>query len=97
MMEKGDKVKTANQTKKLMFDIGLNSILSDNGIKEAKIEVINKGLTVNEMDSVLSKHFAKITTQHVSFDQRGIQQWSEANGNKTIRNANRGSGIGYKV
>ena len=97
MLEKGDKVKTASETKRIMFDHNLNNLLSDNGIKEAKIEVINKGLTVDEMDSVLSKHFAKITTQHVSFDQRGIQQWSEANGNRTIRNANRGSGIGYRV
>jgi len=97
MMEKGDKVKTADQTKKLMFDNGLNSILSNNGIKEAKIEIINKGLTVDEMDRVMEKHFANIQTNHTSFDNRGIQQWSEKNGNRTIRNANRGSGIGFRV
>ena len=96
-MEKGDKVKTASETKRIMFDAGLNSILSDNGIKEAKIEIVNKGLTVDEMDMVIGKHFANIQTNHTSFDQRGIQQWSEKNGNRTIRNANRGSGIGFKV
>ena len=97
MMEKGDKVKTADQTKRIMFDAGLNSILSDNGIKEAKIEIVNKGLTVDEMDMVIGKHFANIQTNHTSFDQRGIQQWSEKNGNRTIRNSNRGSGIGFRV
>ena len=97
MMEKGDKVKTASETKRIMFDAGLNSILSNNGIKEAKIEIVNKGLTVDEMDMVIGKHFANIQTNHTSFDQRGIQQWSEKNGNRTIRNANRGSGIGFKV
>ena len=97
MMEKGDKVKTASETKRIMFDAGLNSILSNNGIKEAKIEIVNKGLTVDEMDMVIGKHFANIQTNHTSFDQRGIQQWSEKNGNRTIRNANRGSGIGFRV
>lgn len=97
MLDKGDKVKTADQTKKLMFDNGLNSILSDNGIKEAKIEIVNSGITVDEMDMVIGKHFANIQTNHTSFDNRGIQQWSEKNGNRTIRNANRGSGIGFRV
>jgi hypothetical protein len=49
------------------------------------------------MDVVLSKHFSKIQTNHTSFDRKGIMQWSEAQGSKTIRNANRASGIGFKV
>jgi len=97
MMEKGDKVKTASETKRIMFNTGLNNLLTDNGIKEAKIEIINQGLTIDQMDTVLSKHFSNITTQHVSFDKNGIQQWNERNGNRTIRNAARGSGQGFRV
>jgi tape measure domain-containing protein len=97
MMQKGDKVKTASETKNIMFNSDLNNILTDNGIKEAKIEIVNKGLTVDEMDLVLSKHFANITTQHVSFDNNGVRQWSERNGNITTRNESRGSGKGFSV
>jgi len=97
MMSSGDKVITANETKKIMFDSQLNNLLSDNGIKEAKIEIINQGLTIDQMDSVLSKHFSNITTQHVSFDNNGVRQWSERNGNITTRNESRGSGKGFSV
>lgn len=97
MMEKGDKVKTASETQKIMFNSQLNNLLLDNGIKDAKIEIINQGLTIEQMDSVLSKHFANITTQKVTFDNNGIRQWSERNGNITIRNESRGSGQGFSV
>lgn len=97
MMSKGDKVKTASETKKIMFDNELNNIMTNNGIKEAKIEIINKGLTIEQMDSVLAKHFSNIQTNHTSFDKNGIRQWSERNGNITIRNEARGSGQGFSV
>lgn len=55
------------------------------------------GLSREDMDSVMGKHFAKITTQTVTFDKNGFRSWSESNGNKTIRMENRTAGTGFKV
>ena len=49
------------------------------------------------MDAILAKHFGKIQTNTTVFDKKGIMQFSEMNGNKTIRNANRASGKGFSV
>jgi hypothetical protein len=95
-MSKGDKVYTARQTK-MMFDNGLNNVLNDNGINSSGLVVVNQGATASEIDAVMAKHFANIQTNHTSFDKNGIQHWSEKNNNRTIRNANRGSGVGYNV
>ena len=97
MLDKGDKVKTADQTKKLMFDAGLNSILSDNGIKEAKIEIINKGLTVSEMREVMMETLGVRSTQNINFDKNGFSTYISKNGNITRRNEDRGSGIGITL
>ena len=57
----------------------------------------SKGFTAEQMDAILAKHFGKIQTNTTVFDKKGIMQFSEMNGNKTIRNANRASGLGFKI
>ena len=57
----------------------------------------SKGFTAEQMDAILAKHFSKIQTNTTVFDKKGIMQFSEMNGNKTIRNANRATGLGFKV
>ena len=96
-MEAGDKVYTAEQSKMLLFNDDLNYMLKSSGVSlNAKINQTN-GMTAQEMDYVIGKHFAKIQTNHTSFDKNGIRQWSEPNGNKTIINNARGEGKGFSV
>ena len=57
----------------------------------------SKGFTAEQMDMIMAKHFSKIQTNTTVFDKKGIMQFSEMNGNKTIRNANRATGLGFKV
>jgi hypothetical protein len=57
----------------------------------------SNGFTAEQMDAILAKHFGKIQTNTTVFDKKGIMQFSEMNGNKTIRNANRATGLGFKV
>ena len=57
----------------------------------------SKGFTAEQMDAILAKHFGKIQTNTTVFDKKGIMQFSEMNGNKTIRNANRATGRGFSV
>lgn len=97
MMEAGDKVYTAEQSKMLLFNDDLNYMLKSSGVSlNAKINQTN-GMTAQEMDYVIGKHFAKIQTNHTSFDKNGIRQWSERNGNKTIINNARGEGKGFSI
>mgnify|MGYP000863724519 CR=1 FL=1 len=97
MMEAGDKVYTAEQSKMLLFNDDLNYMLKSSGVSlNAKINQTN-GMTAQEMDYVIGKHFAKIQTNHTSFDKNGIRQWAERNGNKTIINNARGEGKGFSV
>jgi tape measure domain-containing protein len=97
MMEAGDKVYTAEQSKMLLFNDDLNYMLKSSGVSlNAKINQTN-GMTAQEMDYVIGKHFAKIQTNHTSFDKNGIRQWSERNGNKTIINNAIGEGKGFRV
>ena len=57
----------------------------------------SKGFTAEQMDAILAKHFGKIQTNTTVFDKKGIMQWSEIQGNKTIRNANRATGLGFRI
>ena len=57
----------------------------------------SKGFTAEQMDAILAKHFGKIQTNTTVFDKKGIMQWTESRGTKTIRNANRATGLGFKV
>lgn len=97
MMEQGDKVYTASETKKLLFNDDLNNMLNSKGISMNMTVNKNNGMTSQEMDIIMSKHFSKIQTNNTVFDKNGIRQWSEKNGNRTIQNANRVSRTGFKV
>jgi len=96
MMEQGDKVYTASETKQMLFNDDLNYMLNSKGISMPKIQN-NNGMTAPEMDYIIGKHFAKIQTNNTTFDKNGFSSWSEKNGNRTKQNANRVSGIGFKV
>jgi hypothetical protein len=75
----------------------LSMMLNEKGISMSKNYNSSNGMTANEMDLILSKHFSKIQTNHTTFDKNGFRNWSEKNGNRTINSNNRGAGIGYKV
>jgi len=75
----------------------LHGMLQSKGISMNMNHQSNNGMTAQEMDSVLGKHFKKIQVNNTTFDQNGIRSWSESNGNKTIRNANRVSRTGFNV
>jgi len=84
-------------TKVLTHEQQIMEMLNERGVSMSKSYQSNGGMTANEMDSVLGKHFAKIQTNHTSFDRNGFRSWSESNGNRTIQNNNRVSRAGFNV
>jgi len=83
-------------TKVLTHEQQIMQMLNERGISMSKSYQSN-GMTAQEMDSVMSKHFAKIQTNTTNIDKRGFSQWSERNGNRTIQNNNRVSRTGFKI
>ena len=75
----------------------LHNMLQSKGISMNEYYHNNSGLTYQEMDAILGKHFKNITTQTTTFDKKGFSSYSVSKGNKTIRNENRASGQGFKV
>ncbi len=55
------------------------------------------GLTSEEMDGILAKHFSDIKTQSVTFDKNGINQWVQNGNARTKKVSMRGSGKGFMV
>jgi hypothetical protein len=45
----------------------------------------SNGLTAQDMDRVIGKHFSKIQVNNTTFDANGMRTWSENNGNRTKR------------
>lgn len=78
-------------------DRQLQMMLNERGVSMSKNYTQNNGMTEQQLDRVIGKHFSKIQTNHTSFDKRGIRSWSEMSGNKTINNNARGSGKGFAV
>ena len=74
----------------------LHNMLQSRGIS-MNVSKQNGGMTAQEMDMVLAKHFKKIQTTTMNIDRNGFSMFTESNGNKTIRNANRVSGTGFKI
>jgi low affinity Fe/Cu permease len=74
----------------------LRAMLESRGIS-MNSSINSNGMTANEMDGVLAKHFSKIQTNHTTFDKKGFSSWAEANGNRTIKDSNRVSRTGFKV
>jgi hypothetical protein len=90
-LPKGTEIFTPEQWQQKELEYMLNSrgVMLNNQV--------NKGMTAEQMDAILAKHFGKIQTNTTVFDKKGIMQFSEMNGNKTIRNANRATGLGFKI
>jgi len=96
MMAQGDKVYTAEETKRMMFNDDLNYMLNSRGIS-MPINSQSNTMTAQQMDLILGKHFGKIQTNSTVIDKNGFAQWTEKRGNRTIQNANRVSRTGFKV
>jgi hypothetical protein len=84
-------------TKVLTHEQQIMEMLNERGISMSAKYSQNNGMTANEMDGIMSKHFAKIQVNNTSFDRKGFRSWSESNGNKTIQNNNRVSRTGFRV
>lgn len=84
-------------TRVLNHEQQIQEMLNERGISMSMATKVNNGMTSQEMDAVIGKHFSKIQTNHTVFDKKGISQWSTYNGNKTIRNENLANGIGFRV
>jgi len=84
-------------TKVLTHEQQIMQMLNERGVSMHANYSKNNGMTANEMDSVMGKHFAKIQTNNTTFDRKGFRSWSESNGNKTIQNNNRVSRTGFNV
>jgi len=97
MMEKGDKVYTSEQTKKLMFNNDLNSIMMDNGIGNAPQIVVNSGITKAEIEDVMMKTLGSMSQESTIIDSNGFKRVISNGHSKTITNNNRVSGRGIRV
>jgi lambda repressor-like predicted transcriptional regulator len=84
-------------TKVLTHEQQIMQMLNERGISMNANYAKNNGMTAQEMDGILSKHFSKIQTNVTTFDENGVRSWSEKNGNRTISTNNRVSRTGYSV
>ena len=84
-------------TKVLTHEQQIREMLNERGISMSANYTKNNGMTAEEMDMVMSKHFSRIQVNNTSFDKKGFSSWSERNGNRTKQNANRVSRTGFKV
>lgn len=75
----------------------LNTMMRDKGISMSNSFTSKSGLTYQEMDSIISKHFSKITTQSTVIDRNGFNTFVSSGTSKTIRNQSRYSGTGFSV
>ena len=76
-LPKGTEIFTPEQWQQKEIEYMLNSrgVMLNNQV--------NKGMTAEQMDMIMAKHFSKIQTNHTSFDKKGIMHWSVMQGNKT--------------
>jgi hypothetical protein len=72
-------------------------MMQGKGISMSANYTKSNGLTAQDMDRVIGKHFSKIQVNNTTFDANGMRTWSENNGNRTIRDAKRVSRTGYTV
>jgi tape measure domain-containing protein len=84
-------------TKVLTHEQQIAQMLNERGISMSANFAKSNGMTSQEMDNVLTKHFANIQTNHTSIDENGFRSWSNKNGNKTINSNNRVQRIGINV
>ena len=75
---KGTEVLTAQET--VQFDKDLNNLLMNNEISQ---NVVNNGIDINDLDSVMGKYFRNIQINNTTFDKDGISSFYMKNGQKT--------------
>jgi len=75
----------------------LNTMMREKGISMANSFQSKSGLSYQEMDSIIAKHFSKITTQSTVIDRNGFNTFVSNGSSKTIRNQSRYSGTGFSV
>jgi hypothetical protein len=83
-------------TKVLTHEQQLQEMLSLRGISMSNTQKY-EGMTANEMDAILSKHFSGIKTQSTIIDKNGFNQYVKNGNSRTIINAARFSGTGLSV
>jgi len=82
-------------TKVLNHEQQLFEMLQNNNISMSEPKY--QGMTSEEMDMILEKHFSNIKTQNTIFDKNGFQSYVK-NGNSITRsNSNRSQAIGISV
>jgi len=82
-------------TKVLNHEQQLFEMLQSNNISMSSPQY--QGMTPDEMDEILGKHFGNIKTQNTIFDKNGFQSYVK-NGNSITRsNSNRSQAIGISV
>jgi len=75
----------------------LNTMMREKGISMSNSFQSKSGLSYQEMDSIIAKHFSKITTQSTVIDRNGFNTFVSNGTSKTIRNQSRYSGTGFAV
>jgi hypothetical protein len=75
----------------------LNTMMKEKGISMSNSFQSKSGLSYAEMDSIIAKHFSKITTQSTVIDRNGFNTFVSNGSSKTIRNQSRYSGTGFSV
>lgn len=75
----------------------LNTMMREKGISMSNSFSSRSGLSYAEMDSIIAKHFSKITTQSTVIDRNGFNTFVSNGSSKTIRNQSRYSGTGFSV
>jgi tape measure domain-containing protein len=90
-LPKGTEIRTPEQQyqKELEHMINSRGVMLNNQVSQ--------GMTEDQLDRVMSKHFSKIQVSKTVYDKKGFSSYVEYQGNKTIRNANRASGTGFNV
>ena len=84
-------------TKVLTHEQQLFEMMQDNGISMSQTITKSNGMTANEMDCVLGKHFSNIKTVNNYVDQKGFHSYIQNGNSRTIMNQNRVSGSGISV
>ena len=73
-------------------------MLNSKGISGTpNIQIENKGITYQEMDQIIGKHFANIKTHSTVIDKKGFQSFVTNGNSKTIINNSRVTGSGLSV
>jgi hypothetical protein len=84
-------------TKVLTHEQQLFEMMQSNGINMTANINRNNGMTANQMDAVLGKHFSNIKTHNTTFDKNGFKSYIQNGNSRTVMNQNRVSGSGISV